>query len=71
MYDLSSTMIMSFEITNDCNLKHVHLKCPISVRKKTDKSNSINVEVIMDCMRQAKQLNFDGYFAFIFIMNLY
>lgn len=64
MFDLSDTMILSFEIIDDCNLKYCHTKCPITVRKSDNAKYVLNTEKIIQCMQQAKNLNFNGYIAF-------
>lgn len=63
-YDLSQTSLLSFEINNDCNLKEYHPQCPINIRQYKKKEKSLDVDTILDCLHQAKHLNFNGYVAF-------
>lgn len=62
--DLSQTSILSFEIGDDCNLKKCHDKCPINYRKYVNDKKSIDVDLIVKSIKEAQDLNFNGYIAF-------
>lgn len=57
LYDLSKTTFISFEINNDCNLKNQHDKCPINIRKYRKHDTALEVDDIVNCIIQAKELN--------------
>lgn len=63
-YDLSKHKTISFEIGIGCNLKNVHLECPINKIKRDPNRKTLTPDIICEAMDQAIELNFDGYFAF-------
>lgn len=63
-YDLSKTTLISFEINNDCNMKHLHRECPINTRKYRKKEKTLTSKIIIECINQAKDMNFNGYITF-------
>jgi radical SAM protein with 4Fe4S-binding SPASM domain len=61
---LNNLTILSFEIGNDCNLKHKHDKCPINHRVYINKDYTLSIEKILMCIEEAALLGFKGYIAF-------
>ena len=61
---MSSHTVLTFEISNDCNLRNVHKECPINARKYRDTSRRLNDNAILEGIRQAKTLHFTGFIAF-------
>lgn len=65
MHDLSKIKLLSFEIGEDCNLKKLHIKCPINLRRlKHTEVGGITPTDIVQAIDEAKSLNFNGYIAF-------
>ena len=62
-FDLSKTTLISFEINNDCNMKQLHKECPINIRKYK-KKKALTSEKIIECIKQAKEIGFNGYITF-------
>lgn len=64
MENLKNTLILSFEVGNDCNLKNMHPKCPINIREYRKRDIPISVEKIVESIKYAKEMKFSGYIAF-------
>lgn len=64
LYDLSMLKILSIEVGNDCNLKHIHTKCPINHIPRPEGSPLLSVADIIRIIDSAVKLNFKGYVAF-------
>jgi radical SAM protein with 4Fe4S-binding SPASM domain len=64
MIDLSKLLCITFEIGNDCDLQDVHKLCPINQRVYKKESQCLDTDCIEKIVKQAKELNFDGYIAF-------
>jgi len=64
LYDLSQTSLISFEINNDCNLKECHPRCPINVRRYKKMDRILDVDSVVECIYQARDLRFNGYVTF-------
>lgn len=63
-FDLSQHKLISFEIGTSCNLKNIHLECPINKIKREPGRKTLTPDIICTAMDQAKELNFNGHFAF-------
>lgn len=61
---LENLEILTFEIGNDCNLRHEHNKCPINRRVYINKKHALTTEKILGCMHEAASMGFRGYVAF-------
>ncbi len=62
---LKNLAVLSFEIGNDCNLKHEHHdKCPINHRIYRNKNYELSIEKILKCIDEAVTLGFNGHIAF-------
>ena len=64
MYDLSEHKCISFEVTDDCNMKNVHHKCPIHHQQYDTSYGKLNEEKICLSIEEANRLNFKGYIEF-------
>lgn len=63
-YNLEKVKIMSIEIGENCNLAHIHSKCPINKRKYKNKKKRLTIKKIIEIIDQAIELGFKGYIAF-------
>lgn len=61
---LKKTSLLSFEITNRCNMQHIHDKCPINCRKYNEKEQSLDKQSVVRTIKMAKELGFSGMVAF-------
>lgn len=64
MFNLSKTSLLSFEISDKCNLMSAHDKCPINKRCYSNKKNHLDKQSIIDIVISAKKLGFNGMVAF-------
>lgn len=64
MYDLSLTSMISFEISTKCNMKEMHKECPSNYRKVKKLGKTLDALSINRNIAEAKELNFQGCFAF-------
>lgn len=64
MGTLRETSLISFEITNRCNMQHIHEKCPINCRKYKVKEQSLDKWSIVRTIKMAKKMGFSGMVAF-------
>lgn len=64
LINLSETLILTFEIGEECNLKQQHANCPISQRTYRIKKKALTVDKIIECIHSAKTLGFDGLIGF-------
>jgi len=63
-YDLSKLKILSVEIGDDCNLKHLHKKCPINHIHRSESEAKLTTADILRIIDDAVDLKFEGYIAF-------
>lgn len=61
---LEETSLLSFEITNRCNLEHVHDKCPINCRQYQHIGKTLDKDIIVQTIRAAQEMGFTGMVAF-------
>jgi len=64
MENLKTTSLLSFEISNKCNLQKLHPKCPINLRQYKVKEKTLNKEIIVKTIKQAMDHGFTGMVAF-------
>lgn len=64
MFDLSGLSLISFEICSTCNLQHVHKECPVNKRNYVKTYQDLDIEIIVDTIKRAQNLNFKGMIAF-------
>lgn len=64
MNELSEIKELSFEIGEDCNLKSVHKKCPVNIRKYNKKYGELKISRIIELIDEANDMGFNGYIAF-------
>jgi len=56
--------ILSFEIGNGCNLAEKHDRSPINQRKYVNNKNKLSSRKILECIKEAQLIGFNGYVAF-------
>ena len=62
---LSTTSLLSFELSNECNLKGIHPKCAINCRKyKSSNGKHLTAKVVVEMIKIAKDNGFTGMVAF-------
>lgn len=61
---LSCTSLISFEISNKCNLQNCHPECPINKRKYRFQLKHLNTRSIVNTIEKAVSLGFNGLVAF-------
>jgi len=66
MENLRITSLISFEISDKCNLQKLHPKCPINWRKYKIKEKHLNKDLIVKTIKQAQENGFIGMVAFHF-----
>ena len=64
MLPLTETSLISFEITNGCNLQNMHDKCPINCRKYKTKGKSLDKLSVVRTIKKAQEMGFTGMVAF-------
>lgn len=64
MVDLSKHTMLSFEISDDCNIKKLHKKCPIHYQHYEKSFGKLTVDKICRSIDEANRLNFHGYIEF-------
>lgn len=64
MKPLEKTSLISFEITNSCNLQSFHEKCPINCRKYQISEQTLDKQNIVCTIKAAKKMGFSGMVAF-------
>jgi radical SAM protein with 4Fe4S-binding SPASM domain len=58
---MNNTKRISFELSNYCNLSHIHKKCPISLQKEP---NYLPLKIINNVSEYIKQIGWTGIIAF-------
>ena len=64
MDELKELKILSLEIGQECNLAHIHNKCPINVRTSDNKFGNLTKQRIISLIDEAIALGFSGHIAF-------
>lgn len=64
MNNLERLLLISFEIGIHCNLQEQHMECPINKIIRHQNVPNLTVETVCKAMDEAKELGFNGHFAF-------
>lgn len=64
MFNLTKTSLLSFEISDKCNLMCAHDQCPVNKRCYSIKEKHLDKQSIIDIITSAKKLGFNGMVAF-------
>jgi len=64
MKRLGETSLLSFEITNHCNLQHKHDMCPVNCRRYYKEGKALDKTSIVQTIKKAREMGFTGMVSF-------